>query len=98
MQRAAPLARASRHPLAKALAFAAGPGPTAEEVHQTAGEGIEGLIDGRQAKLGRARFAGATATADAETEIIGSPLTARRPSGCASATSCDQTRRARFRR
>lgn len=69
VQRAAPLARASRHPLAKALAFAAGPGPTAEEVHETAGAGIEGLIDGRQAKLGRARFVGATATADAETEI-----------------------------
>ncbi len=69
IQRAAPLARASRHPLAKALAFAAGPGPAAEQAHEVAGMGVEGLIDGRKARLGRARFVGALATDDVETVI-----------------------------
>lgn len=55
---AAPLARASRHPLARALAEAAGCGDTATEVREVAGMGVEGLIDGRPARLGRAAFLG----------------------------------------
>lgn len=55
---AAPLARASRHPLARALAEAAGMGPLAVDVTEHAGQGVEGLIDGRHARLGRAKFLG----------------------------------------
>ena len=66
---AAPLARASRHPLAQALAREAGPGPVAAEAHETAGLGVEGVIDGRPARLGRAEFVGADARASHETEL-----------------------------
>ncbi|ODT89855.1 heavy metal translocating P-type ATPase [Phenylobacterium sp. SCN 70-31] len=55
---AAPLARASRHPLARALAEAAGEGPMASDVAEVAGQGVEGMIDGRRARLGRAAFLG----------------------------------------
>ena len=67
--RAAPLARASAHPLAKALAAEAGPGPAADQVTEHAGLGVEGLVDGRRARLGRAAFAGATDAAGGETEL-----------------------------
>ena len=65
---AAPLARASRHPLARALAEAAGDGPVAEEVVETAGFGVEGWIDGRRARLGRAAWVGAPSSHE-ETEL-----------------------------
>ncbi|WP_293900260.1 heavy metal translocating P-type ATPase [Phenylobacterium sp.] len=65
---AAPLARASRHPLARALAEAAGAGPLALEVTERAGQGVEGTIDGRRARLGRAGFLG-LAGAGCETEL-----------------------------
>lgn len=66
---AAQLARASRHPLAKALAKAAGPGPTATDTVERAGLGVEGVIDGKSARLGRAAFVGAGAIAGGETEL-----------------------------
>ncbi len=66
---AAPLARASAHPLARALAAEAGPGPSAEGVIEFAGQGVEGLIDGRRARLGRAVFVGAPAGEASETEL-----------------------------
>jgi Cu2+-exporting ATPase len=66
---AAPLARASRHPLSRALALAAGPGPAASDVVETAGLGIEGLIDGKLARLGRAGFVGADGAGASETEL-----------------------------
>jgi len=65
---AAPLARASRHPLARALAEAAGAGPLASEVTEHAGQGVEGTIGGRRARLGRAAFVG-VAGAGSETEL-----------------------------
>ncbi len=65
---AAPLARASRHPLARALAQAAGAGPVADQVREIAGMGVEGVVDGRLARLGRAGFVGAAA-ADTETVL-----------------------------
>lgn len=55
---AAPLARASRHPLARALAAVAGEGALAEAVREVPGEGIEGVIDGRRCRLGKASFLG----------------------------------------
>ncbi|RRN61727.1 cation-transporting ATPase, partial [Caulobacter sp. 602-1] len=66
---AAPLARASRHPLAKALAAQAGAGPVAAECVETAGQGVEGLIDGRRASLGRAAFVGVKDGDARETEL-----------------------------
>ncbi|MDO9223388.1 MAG: heavy metal translocating P-type ATPase [Caulobacter sp.] len=66
---AAPLARTSRHPLARALAEAAGCGDAATEVNEVAGMGVEGLIDGRPARLGRAAFLGVEARNTDETEL-----------------------------
>jgi len=65
---AAPLARASRHPLARAVAEAAGEGPLAGEVLEHPGQGVEGLIGGRRARLGRAAFLGVAGEGD-ETEL-----------------------------
>lgn len=66
---AAPLARASAHPLSKALAAEAGPGPHANEVIEHPGLGVEGVIDGRRARLGRAEFVGVAGRANLETEL-----------------------------
>ena len=66
---AAPLARASRHVLSRALAAAAGPGPVASGARETAGEGIEGVVEGRTARLGRAAFVGASFEPARETEL-----------------------------
>lgn len=66
---AAPLARGSAHPLAKALAAEAGVGPVADEVTETAGQGVEGVIDGRRARLGRATFVGVEGAQAKETEL-----------------------------
>ena len=66
---AAPLARASAHPLARALAQEAGPGPRATEVAEISGQGVEGLIDGKRARLGRAAFVGVDSAQASETEL-----------------------------
>ena len=66
---AAPLARGSRHPLAKALALAAGIGVVADDCVETAGQGVEGWINGRHARLGRAGFVGVKGADDRETEL-----------------------------
>jgi P-type Cu2+ transporter len=66
---AAPLARASGHPLARSLAASAGPGPMADDVVEHPGLGVEGVIDGRRARLGRAEFVGVTGSHVRETEL-----------------------------
>jgi len=66
---AAPLARASSHPMARAVARAAGEGPVATEVVEHAGLGVEGLIGGRRARLGRAAFVGVPTLRSGETEL-----------------------------
>ena len=66
---AAPLARASGHPMARAIARAAGEGPLATEVIEHAGLGVEGLIDGRRARLGRATFVGVPTLQSGETDL-----------------------------
>jgi Cu2+-exporting ATPase len=66
---AAPLARASRHPLARALATEAGIGLVADDCVETPGQGVEGVIDGRRARLGRAAFVGVRADGARETEL-----------------------------
>ncbi|MBI3676604.1 MAG: heavy metal translocating P-type ATPase [Proteobacteria bacterium] len=61
LKKAARLARASRHPLARALAGAAVVGDVASGVRETGGEGIETSDRGLSEKLGSAIFVGATA-------------------------------------
>lgn len=56
---AAQLARASRHPLSRALAQEAGPGPLAEEVTERPGLGLEGIVNGVRCRLGSAAWTGA---------------------------------------
>ncbi len=58
---AARLARASRHPLSRALIAAAGPGPVAANVKEHPGLGLEGEIDGIACRLGSADWTGAEA-------------------------------------
>lgn len=77
LERAAQLARASRHPLSRALAAAAGPGTVAEGVTEVAGQGLEAATDDGVIRLGRATFAGADGADDGE----GSTLWFSRP-GC----------------
>ena len=55
---AAALARASRHPLARALAAAAGTGPLADGAHEVPGLGVEATVDGTVERLGRADWIG----------------------------------------
>ena len=59
LKKAAMLARASRHPLARAIADADGIGPLAEDAVETPGCGVEGDIHGVRARLGRAEWIGA---------------------------------------
>ncbi len=56
---AARLARASRHPLARALAAQAGPGPVAEGACEVPGSGVEAIENGITCRLGRADWVGA---------------------------------------
>lgn len=62
LMRAASLARASRHPLSRALVEAAGPGRLAEDVTEHAGLGLEGRVEGRRARLGSAEWVGQPAS------------------------------------
>ncbi len=65
LEQAATLARASSHPLSRALVRAAGDGPTAEAVSEHPGQGLMGEINGVPARLGNADFVGADLQADA---------------------------------
>lgn len=56
---AAQLARASRHPFSRAIVAAAGVGPVADQVREHPGQGVEGVVGGRRARLGHAAFVGA---------------------------------------
>jgi Cu2+-exporting ATPase len=62
---AARLARASNHPLARAVASAAGAGPVAAEVQEVAGCGLECREGGRLQRLGKAEWCGAESGSDA---------------------------------
>jgi len=57
LEAAARLARASRHPLARALAAAAGPGPSASGVEEVAGRGLRLCTAEGEWRLGRRGFA-----------------------------------------
>lgn len=56
---AAQLARASRHPLSRALTVAAGAGPLAKDVSEHPGLGLEGSVNGQRCRLGSAEWTGA---------------------------------------
>lgn len=64
LQSAAQLARASQHPLARALAAASGPGPVSQNVRETPGAGLETLEDGISLRLGSAAWCGAASQGD----------------------------------
>lgn len=59
---AAQLARSSRHPLSRAIADAAGPGPVAPSVEEIPGCGLQATIDGEIWRLGSARWLGIDST------------------------------------
>lgn len=58
-EKAAALARVSRHPLSRAIVEAAGPGRAAQDAREFSGLGVEGTIDGKRARLGAAAWVGA---------------------------------------
>lgn len=69
LERAARLARSSRHPLARVLAARAGRGVLAAEVTEVPGDGLSGLVDGVELRLGRAAFVGAEAGDESVTSL-----------------------------
>lgn len=69
LTQAALLARASRHPLARAIARAAGPGPAIDNAREVPGCGVEAQIEGLRARLGRASWVGVEEAQSEETEL-----------------------------
>lgn len=66
LARAACLARASRHPLSRAIVEAAGPGELADQIEETPGLGVEGWIDEQRYRLGSAEWVGAERAREAD--------------------------------
>ncbi len=58
LETAALLSRASRHPVARAVAAAAGSGPVADNIKEVAGQGVEANISGKLVKFGAASYVG----------------------------------------
>ncbi len=56
LETAARLARASRHPLSRAVVDAAGDGPVAVDLSETGGGGLSGVVNGRRVRFGSAAF------------------------------------------
>jgi Cu2+-exporting ATPase len=69
IQDAALLARASRHPLAQAIARAAGAGPVAEGIREVEGAGLETTIGGEIWRIGRADWVGGAIAEAASTSL-----------------------------
>jgi Cu2+-exporting ATPase len=63
------LARASRHPLARSIARAVGPGPASTSANELPGYGIESIVDGVLVRMGRAEWVGATQSTNNESEL-----------------------------
>ena len=68
LEMAAKLSRASRHPIARAVATAAGSGPVSDAITEVAGQGVETNIHGKLVKFGSANYVGAKEKADAGTQ------------------------------
>jgi Cu2+-exporting ATPase len=69
LEQAAQLARASRHPLARALARAAGEGAVLANVQETPGQGLSADVAGETWRLGKASFVGADERAGAASAL-----------------------------
>jgi P-type Cu2+ transporter len=69
LEQAALLARASSHPLSRAIARAAGPGAAASDAHEVPGCGVEATLDNSRARLGRASWLGVKDATSEETEL-----------------------------
>ncbi|MCI5047852.1 MAG: cadmium-translocating P-type ATPase [Aquisalinus sp.] len=67
---AAALARASRHPLSRAIVEAAGTGIVATDVKEIPGQGVSGFVNGKLAQMGRAAFVGADDSGDDATGTL----------------------------
>ena len=78
------LEAASEHPIARAIASAAGPAPAVEDFRNVEGLGVQGLVEGRSVVVGRPRLLadwsvtlpGALAAARAEAESLGRTVVA----------------------
>jgi Cu2+-exporting ATPase len=70
LAQAAQLARASRHPLSRAIVDAAGAGPIAEQITEHAGLGVEGWIEGERFRLGSAEWGGQPETPETNTASL----------------------------
>jgi len=70
LETAASLARASRHPLSRAVADAAGAGVPAANVREVAGDGLEAAVDGEIVRLGRAMWVGVDASLSGSTSEL----------------------------
>ena len=68
LETAAKLSRASRHPVARAVAAAAGSGSVASDIKEVAGQGVEAVIDGKLVKFGSAVYVGTDDQGNAKTE------------------------------
>ncbi len=68
MEHAAMLARASRHPLARAVVAESGAGPLAGDISEVPGCGVEGVIDGAKARFGRNDWVGVEAKSGGASE------------------------------
>lgn len=66
LQPAAELARASHHPLSRAIVAEIGAGPVAAEAREHKGLGVEGVVGGRTCRLGAADWVGIPADRAAE--------------------------------
>jgi Cu2+-exporting ATPase len=53
------LARTSHHPIARAIVEEAGSGTVATDIVETPGQGISGVVDGQDIRIGHAAYAGA---------------------------------------
>ncbi len=69
LDQAALLARGSRHPLARSIARAAGPGGVATDILEVPGCGVEATLNGQTARLGRATWIGLGDATSEETEL-----------------------------
>ena len=69
LERAARLARASRHPLARVLAERAGRGLLATEIEEIPGQGLTGSVEGVAMRLGRADFVGVASPDESQTGL-----------------------------
>lgn len=68
LERAAHLARTSRHPVSRAIADAAGMGDTADDIFEDAGGGLRGRLDGTDIRLGSARWIGCATSSNPHSE------------------------------